>query len=219
MVNITFNVERLLKALPHHVTIVAAAKSRTPAEVRQAIQAGITIIGENFIQETAVAKEVIKDKAHWHFIGHLQSNKVGKAVQLFDMIETLDSAKLAQAVNKHCLFLNKTMPVLIEVNIGEESQKYGVAPQEVVSFVEEISPLNGIEVMGLMTVGPQCDNPNDLIPYYRRTRRLFDEIDTLNLKNVCMKYLSMGMSDSYQQAIAEGANMVRIGSAIFGPRR
>ncbi len=219
MENIADNVRRLLEDIPRHVSVVAAAKTRSPSEVSQAVEAGICIIGENFIQEASRAMELVDGDTCWHFIGHLQRNKVGKAVKLFDMIETVDSAALAVAIDKHCLSLNKVMPLLVEVNIAAEPQKYGVLPQDTASLIKKISNLANLRMIGLMTMGPQCTNPDDLIPHFREARRLFEEIDALCIKDVEMKYLSMGMSDSYRQAITAGANMVRIGSAIFGPRR
>ncbi len=212
------NVESLLAELPEGVELVAAAKTRTPEEVLEAVQAGVKIIGENYVQEAERVFEVIGRQAKWHFIGHLQSNKAKKAVKIFDMIESVDSVKIAREIDKRCYEIGKLMPVLIEVNSGREPQKSGVMPEEVVQVIEEISNFKNIKVMGLMTMGPRFGDPEDSRPYFRITRKIFEEIKKLNLPNVEMKYLSMGMTNSYKVAIEEGANIVRIGTKIFGER-
>ncbi len=212
------NVKKILDELPDGVILVAAAKTRTPEEILEAIEAGVQIIGENYVQEAERAYEVIGNRAKWHMIGHLQKNKVKKAVRIFDMIETVDSVKLAKEIDKQCKKIGKVMPVLVEVNSGEEPQKSGVMPDEVVDLVKEISQFENIKVEGLMTMGPLLDDPEELRPYFRKTRELFERIRDMDIPNVEMKYLSMGMSDSYKVAIKEGANMVRIGTKIFGPR-
>jgi pyridoxal phosphate enzyme (YggS family) len=151
-------------------------------------------------------------------IGHLQSNKAKKAVQIFDMIETVDSVKLAKEVDKACRRIGKTMPVLIEINSGEESQKAGVLPKEAGGLVKEIAELTNVKIMGLMTMGPFTGDPEEARPYFSKTRALFEEIKMLKLSNIEMRYLSMGMSNSYKVAVEEGANLVRIGTKIFGER-
>ncbi|MFC2065474.1 YggS family pyridoxal phosphate-dependent enzyme [Chloroflexota bacterium] len=212
------NVSNILNELPDGVQLVAAAKTRTPRELLQAIEAGIKAIGENYVQETERAYETIGDKAEWHFIGHLQKNKVKKAVNLFDMIETVDSVEIAREIDKRCSQIGKTMPVLIEINSGREKQKTGVFPENTEKLIREISALPNIKVMGLMTMGPHSGNQEDSRPYFVETRNIFDSIKKLNLPNVEMRYLSMGMTNSYKIALEEGANTVRIGSKIFGER-
>ena len=209
------NVSQILSELPPHVALLAAAKSRQPKEVSQAIAAGIKIIGENYIQEAEKAREAISAGVEWHFIGHLQRNKVKKAVVLFDMIETVDSLEIAREIDRRCGQIGKTMPVLIEVNSGREPQKAGVYPEEALALVKEVAALPNITVMGLMTMGPLLSDPEDLRPYFAETKRLFDSLKELNLPGLAIKYLSMGMTDSYKVAIEEGANLVRIGSRIF----
>lgn len=211
------NVKKILQELPKGVQLVAAAKTRTPDEILEAIEAGVSIIGENYVQEAERAFRVIGNKAEWHMIGHLQTNKAKKAVRIFDMIETVDSVKVAKAIDKECSKIGKIMPVLIEINSAEELQKAGVLPEKAVQLVKEISQLNNIKIEGLMTMGPFVDDPEELRPYFKKTRQLFEKIRDMNIPNVEMKYLSMGMSDSYRVAIKEGANMVRIGTRIFGP--
>jgi pyridoxal phosphate enzyme (YggS family) len=212
------NIIQILSELPPGVELVAAAKTRKPAKVLEAIEAGIRIIGENYVQEAEDAYEVVGNRARWHFIGHLQSNKVKKAVTIFDMIETVDSLKIAAEIDKHCSRLGKVMPVLIEINSGREEQKSGVLPEDAERLVKDISSLKNIRVEGLMTMGPRFGDPEDSRPYFSETRSLFNEIKGLSLANIDMKYLSMGMTNSYKVALEEGANIVRIGSKIFGER-
>jgi len=209
-------VQRILKELPEGVTLVAAAKGRTPQEVLEAIQAGVEIIGENYFQEAEAAYAVVGKKARWHMIGHLQRNKVKRAVELFDMIETVDSAKLAAELEKRCGRIDRVMPVLIEINSGREPQKSGVLPEEAEDLIKEISRFEHLKVQGLMTMGPRFGDPEEARPYFQETKRLFDRFK--DLPNVEMRYLSMGMSNSYKIAIEEGANVVRIGTKIFGER-
>jgi pyridoxal phosphate enzyme (YggS family) len=218
MVNISENVHRLLNELPPGVQLVAAAKTRTPQEITQAIQAGIKILGENYVQEAEQAHNTIGNLAEWHCIGHLQKNKVRKAVVIFDMIETVDSLELAQEIDKRCQQIGKIMPVLIEVNSGREVRKSGVMPENVIALALSVSTLPHIRLMGLMTMGPAMGDPEDSRPYFVTTRSVFEELKLLQIPNIEMKYLSMGMTNSYRVALQEGANMVRLGTLIFGER-
>jgi hypothetical protein len=212
------NVKQVLQELPDAVELVGAVKGRTPEEISEAIDAGLRIIGENYVEESEKCFAVIGKKAKWHMIGHLQSRKVKKAVQLFDMIETVDSVKLAASIDRACREIEKTMPILIEINSAEEEQKAGVLPLDAVSLITEISGLENIHVMGLMTMGRYEDDPENMRHYFCKTKSLFDDIRAMDLPGVTMRYLSMGMSDSYQIAIKEGANIVRIGTRLFGQR-
>jgi len=212
------NVKKILDELPEDVELVAAAKTRTPEEMREAIEAGIKIVGENYVQEAQKAFEAIGKRVKWHFIGYLQKNKVKKAVKIFDMIETIDSYMLAQEIDKRCSQISKIMPILIEINSGREEQKSGVFPEDALDLIQKISLLPQIKVMGLMTMGPRFGNPEASRPYFTETRKVFEKIKALNLPRIEMKYLSMGMTNSYQIAIEEKANMVRIGTLIFGKR-
>jgi len=218
MTGISENVRHIMNELPEGVKLVAAAKSRQPEEILEAVEAGVTIIGENYVQETEKAYEVIGNRAEWHFIGHLQKNKVKKAVGLFDMIETVDSVELAREIDKRCAQAGKIMPVLVEVNSGREPQKWGVLPEDTEQLVSEISGYVNIQVMGLMTMGPATGNPEDARPYFIETRTTFERIKQLNLPGIEMRYLSMGMTNSYRIAIEEGANVVRLGTILFGER-
>lgn len=211
------NVEKILSELPAGVELVAAAKTKTPEEIREAIDAGVKIVGENYVQEAIEARNVGRN-VRWHFIGHLQTNKVKKAVGIFDMIETVDSAELAREIDRNCGKIGKIMPVLIEVNSGGEPQKYGVLFKDVLDLVKEISGLKSIKIEGLMTMGPVTGNAEDARAYFARTKKLFDEIKSTGIMGIEMKYLSMGMTASYHVAIEEGANLVRIGTGIFGER-
>jgi hypothetical protein len=211
-------VKKLLAELPEGVLLVGAAKTRTPDEILEAIEAGLEIVGENYVQEAEKAFEIVGHRAKWHMIGHLQTNKVKKAVAVFDMIETVSSMKLAQEIDRVCAKAGKVMPVLIEINSGEEAQKSGVNPDEAVALIHSIGPLNNVRIMGLMTMGPFAGDPEDSRPYFQRTRKLFDDLKAMGLPGAEMKYLSMGMSNSYKVALQEGANMVRIGTKLFGRR-
>ena len=212
------NVSRIISELPDGVQLVAAAKTRGPEEILEAVDAGAKIIGENYVQEAERAYEIVGSRAKWHFIGHLQKNKVKKAVPLFDMIETVDSIETAEEINKRCDQIDRTMPVLIEINSGREEQKSGVLPEDAEPLVREISTLPNLRLMGLMTMGPLAGNPEDARPYFVATRKIFEKIKSLNIPGIEMKYLSMGMTNSYKIALEEGANIVRIGTRIFGER-
>jgi len=212
------NVAGILSELPEGVQLVAAAKTITPARILEAIEAGVRIIGENYVQDAETAFDLIGNRAEWHFIGHLQSNKVKKAVRLFDMIETVDSVQIAREIDKRCAQIGKIMPILVEINSGREWQKSGVLPEEADVLIRDISQLENISVVGLMTMGPRFGNPEDSRPYFIETRKVFESMKALNLPGVEIKYLSMGMTNSYRIAIEEGANIVRIGSKIFGQR-
>jgi pyridoxal phosphate enzyme (YggS family) len=215
---INISVTELLKSIPPSVLLVAASKTRTPEEVQAAIDAGIKVVGYNYVQEAEKIYKVIGNQVKWHLIGHLQQNKVKKAVEIFDMIETIDSLRLAQAVNKQCALENKIMPVLIEINSGKESNKTGVLPENVDDLILKISELPYLQVKGLMTMGPRFGDPEDARPYFKATKKAFDRLQKLIIPKVEMKYLSMGMSNSYEIAIEEGANIIRIGTKLFGSR-
>ena len=212
------NIRSILSELPEGVTLVAAAKTRTPEEISRAVGAGIEIIGENYVQEAEAAFAALGRIARWHFIGHLQKNKVKKAVPIFDMIETVDSLKLGEQIERECEKLGKNMPVLVEINSGREPQKSGVLPEDAEKLIRELSRLERVHVQGLMTMGPRFGDPELARPYFQETKRLFDQLSKLGIENTEMRYLSMGMSNTYKIAIEEGANMVRIGTRIFGER-
>jgi PLP dependent protein len=211
-------VKAILEELPPGVQLVGAAKTRTPEEILEAVDGGLEIVGQNYVQEAERVFEVIGNRVKWHMIGHLQTNKAKKAARVFDMVETVGSTRLAQELDKVCGKMNKVMPILIEINSGEEEQKAGVMPEEATALIEEISGFQHVRVMGLMTMGPFEGDPEDSRPYFRKTRRIFDKIKAMNLPRVEMRNLSMGMSNSYKVAVEEGANIVRIGTLLFGER-
>jgi len=216
---ISESVRRILESIPPGVLLLAAAKTRTLEEVEAAIQAGVTHFGYNYVQEAIPIIRSIGNQAKWHMIGHLQRNKVKTAVRLFDMIETVDSWHLSQSIDRYCASIQKTMPVLLEINSGREASKTGILPEEVDEIVMQISTLKYIRVEGLMTMGPRFGNPEDSRPYFIASRGVFKRLSDMNLPNISMKYLSMGMSNSYQIAIEEGANIIRIGTKLFGERK
>jgi pyridoxal phosphate enzyme (YggS family) len=167
------NVYRLLETLPADVTLIAAVKSRTAEEVAAVIQAGVTLIGHNYVQEAERMIGNIADEVQWHMIGHLQRNKTKKAVRVFDMVQTVDSLRLARALDRSCETAGKAIPVLVEINSGREPGKTGVLPKDVGGLVRQISDLRYIRVLGLMTMGPRFGDPEDARPYFRATRSTF----------------------------------------------
>lgn len=212
------NIKEILSEIPKDVHLIAASKTRKSAEILEAINAGIEMIGENYVQEAANKIPEIGNKAKWHLIGHLQKNKVKKAVEIFNMIQTVDSIGIAAEIAKRSAENGRIMEVLIEINSGREEQKFGVFPENAEDLIQAVSKMNNIKVMGLMTMGPLMGNHYDFIPYFRTTKELFDKFKKLDIINVEMKYLSMGMTNSYKTAVKEGANMIRVGTKIFGNR-
>jgi hypothetical protein len=233
------NIKEIRKELPKNIKLVVATKTRSVDEIMEAVEAGINIIGENYIQEAEEKYRELKGKVKFHCIGHLQTNKVKKAVEIFDMIQTVDSIKIAKEIDKisrnvknassvleHAQkspmgdfrHTNKIMPILIEINSGKEKNKSGCTPKDTEKLIKEISTLKNIKIKGLMTMAPFFEDPEKDKPYFKLTKNLFDNIKEKHIPNVDMEILSMGMSNSYKIAIEEGANMVRIGSKIFGSR-
>jgi len=223
---ISERVRNVLASLPEGVLLVGAAKMRGPDEAREAIEAGLPAIGHNYVQQAEAMREALSEwetrtqhRVRWHLIGHLQRNKAKKAVALFDMIETIDSLRIARAVDGHCADVGKSMPVLIEINSGHESNKTGVAPERADELAREIGALEHVRLQGLMTMGPRFGDPEDARPYFRLTKELFDRLTSADLGDGRMRYLSMGMSNTYRIAVEEGANVVRVGTMLFGERR
>ena len=207
------NILKLKAEIPSDVTILVATKKRTVEEIEEAIKEGMTIIGENYIQEAEEKYRVLKDKVKFHCIGHLQTNKVKKAVEMFDMIQTVDSVRISSEIDKQCKKIDKIMPVLIEVNIAKEPNKYGCMVEEVFELAEHISSLENVDLKGLMTMGPNVP-AEELRSYFKSMKELFDKLKEKYQINV----LSMGMTDSYKVAIEEGATIVRLGTVIFGKK-
>jgi len=199
------------------VTLVAVSKLVDPVLINEGITAGIRHIGENKVQEAQVKKKYI-DPVIWHMVGHLQTNKVKQAVQIFDTIQSVDSYHLAEEINKRCELSQKNMPVLVEVNTSGEPSKFGCEPGETISLVSRISSLSNIRIKGLMTVGIFSSEREKIRKCFSMLRQLAEKIGTLKMSNVDMTVLSMGMSADFEIAIEEGSTMVRIGTAIFGAR-
>jgi pyridoxal phosphate enzyme (YggS family) len=210
---------RILAEIAPGVAVVAAAKTRTPEDIRAVLSAGISIVGENYVREAAAAQAAVgRAAAQWHLIGHLQRNKAKDAVRLFDLVQTVDSERLGEALDAASRAVGHVTPVLIEVNSAREPQKSGALPEEVPDLVRALDRLSSLRVAGLMTMGPLVADAEALRRALRETRRLFDELKRGALARARMEILSMGMSDSYAVAIEEGATLVRIGTRLFGPR-
>ncbi|MFH1407317.1 MAG: YggS family pyridoxal phosphate-dependent enzyme [Candidatus Omnitrophota bacterium] len=197
------------------IAVVAVTKTVQPDKIREAIGCGITDIGENKVQEATLKYNEIPKQVRWHMVGHLQSNKAKAAVEIFEMIHSLDSLHLAEAIDAQARKLDKTQKVLVQVNASGEEEKSGVAPEDLDSLLKEIDELKNISVTGLMTMAPIADNKEKARPYFRILRDLFESAKKKGYKRIKMQHLSMGMSEDFETALEEGANMVRIGRAIF----
>ena len=204
---------------PSEVTLLAVAKTFPAGAVREAIGAGVTDIGENYVQELLAKRGVLPGAAvRWHFIGHLQSNKVRQIAPWIHMIHAVDSAALAIEIDRRASKEGRVIECLIEVNTTGERTKFGAAPDQVAPLVRSLSSCDSISLAGLMTIGPFLPDPEGSRPMFRRLRQLRDEIAALGQANVSMRHLSMGMTGDFEVAIDEGATLIRIGTAIFGPR-
>ncbi len=204
---------------PKKIRLVAASKTVPVDLIREAVAAGHSLFGENYIQEARSKIESIgRNNISWHFIGHLQTNKAKYAVRLFDMIHSVDSLNLARELDKRAKKENKVLPILVQVNIAEEATKYGAGTDEVISLVRKISPLENLSLRGLMTMPPYFNEPEKVRPYFRELKNIQVRIQEEGIPNIRMDELSMGMTGDFETAIEEGATMVRIGTAIFGAR-
>ena len=201
------------------VRLLAASKSQPLDSLRAALAAGVPLIGENYVQEAQEKKVQLADaSAEWHMIGHLQRNKAKLAVQVFDVVESLDSLALARELDNEAAKRSKIVRALIEVNLAGEKSKTGIAKAEVAVLLEKISSLAHVKVQGLMTVPPFRENLEEVRPYFRELRELRDSLNSLNLPHARLNELSMGMTHDFTVAIEEGATIVRVGTALFGPR-
>jgi PLP dependent protein len=203
---------------PNSVKLLAAAKSQSVEAISAAIAGGVALIGENYVQEAQEKKARLSEPAEWHMIGHLQRNKAKLAVQLFDLIESLDGIALARELDKEGRSRGKRVRVFVEVNVAGEESKSGIAKSAVASLMEGVAELSHLRIEGLMTVPPFRENLEDVRPYFRQLRELKDQLNAVGLPNVELKELSMGMTHDYTVAIEEGATIVRVGTALFGPR-
>ena len=201
---------------PKDVRLMAVTKTVDVPRILEAIEAGANLLGENRVQELALKRPRLPCETH--LIGHLQSNKVSKAVVCADMIQSVDSVRLAGEISKECRKQGKAMPVLLEVNIGRDASKFGFPPEEVWEALEEIARFPGIKVSGLMTIPPICENLARTRNFFSQMHALWLDICTKKMDNIVMDILSMGMSGDFEAAIAEGSTLVRVGSAVFGAR-
>lgn len=205
---------------PESIKLVAVSKKFPMEAIQEAISAGHTLFGENYIQEAQEKIDAIEPEATYHFIGHLQRNKAKIAARIFDVIETVDSFKLARALDKQLHDLGRTMQVLIQVNVGGDPNKAGVTPEDTERLLTEINELENLRVVGLMTMPPLTDTAEEARPFFKALRELSEELQSRKLfRNVDEVQLSMGMSGDYHVAIEEGATIIRIGTAIFGQRQ
>lgn len=198
------------------VTLLAVAKTQPPEVVKEAAELGLPLFGENKIQEAKAKISLCPSRLRWHFIGHLQTNKCRDAVDLFEMIQSVDSLHLAQEINKRSEQAAKTMPVLLEVNVAGEASKFGYAPERLLAEFKELNALPRIEIHGLMTVPPWTAEPEKVRPHFRRLRELKEQCE--QVLGAPLPHLSMGMTGDFEIAIEEGATIVRIGTALFGER-
>lgn len=214
---ITQSAERALRE-PSEIVLVGATKSVDLARIKAAIEAGLQHIGENYAQEAWAKYQQIGDKVTWHFIGHLQTNKAKTVVRFCRFVQSLDRVALSEELSKRAAQAGKEILCLVEVNIGGEETKSGVTPEEVEGFIRRAAKLPNIKIVGLMAMPPYFPDPEQVRPYFRQMRKLFERLSKLDIPSVEMRYLSMGMSHDFDVAIEEGSNMVRIGTAIFGHR-
>lgn len=202
------------------VKLVAVSKTIREEPIRQAVAAGAIALGENKVQEASSKQPLLSElPVEWHLIGSLQKNKANRAAEIFDWIESLDDFELASKLDRACERLNKRMPVLIQVNVGREARKSGIAEEEAADFAGHVSAFKHLEVRGLMTIPPYTEDPEESRPHFVRLREIAERIESQRLAGISMKELSMGMSHDFMVAIAEGATLVRVGTAIFGPRQ
>ena len=199
------------------VLLLAVSKTHPAEAIGEAIQCGQILFGENKVQEAKAKIPSSPGRARWHFIGHLQSNKARDAVELFEMIQSVDSLGLAQEISKRCEQTSKEMPVLLEVNMAGESSKFGYNPERVLSELKELNSLPRIVIQGLMTIPPFSTDPEKARPHFRRLRELKSRCE--DILGAPLPHLSMGMSGDFEMAIEEGATIVRVGTALFGPRK
>lgn len=204
---------------PHSVELMAVTKTVSTERILQAVDAGITLLGENYVQEAREKQELLGGSARMHLIGHLQTNKAKYAVRLFDCVHSVDRLELAQELNKRAKAVNRTLDILIEVNVSGEQTKNGVSPAQVRELIGRIAGLENLSVRGLMTMAPYSDDPETSRPYFQALRQLRDDIAREEIPRVQMAELSMGMTDDFEVAIEEGSTIVRIGRAIFGARQ
>lgn len=200
------------------IRLVAVSKTVEPERVRQAIEAGAKILGENYVQEAQKKREALNLHVEWHFIGHLQTNKAKQAARLFDLVHSVDSIALADELNRQGERVNKVIPVLLQVSLSGEPTKFGAREGKMIEMAGQLSGLKSIALKGLMTMPPYAEDPESSRPYFGQLRNLRDRMAGQKIPGITMEELSMGMSGDFEVAIEEGATLVRVGTAIFGPR-
>lgn len=200
------------------VTVVAVTKNHSVSAIEEAIAAGVVVIGENRVQEALDKSLILTQKVEWQLIGHLQTNKVRQAVSLFDMIQSVDSERLAIEINRVAGKMNKRQKILMQINVANEDTKFGISSNEVMPLARLISKLENVHLCGLMTVAPFYEDVELARPVFREMYQLFRELKEANLENTDIDWLSMGMTNDYRVAIEEGSNLVRIGTGLFGQR-
>ncbi len=197
------------------ITLVCVTKAVGVAQIEEALAAGVTDIGESYVQAAEMKFGAIEHRAKWHLVGHLQTNKVKEAVKIFDVIQSVDSFRLADEISRRSEASKIPKKILIEVKTSEEATKFGVMPEQVIQLLEKISSLKYVNVIGLMTMAPFTEEPEESRPYFRRLKKLATMANSKAIRNVRIDYLSMGMTQDFEVAIEEGANILRIGHAIF----
>lgn len=203
---------------PEEVTLIAVSKTKPVSMLKEAYDEGVRTFGENKVQEIMEKYDQLPEDIHWHMIGHLQRNKVKYIADKVTMIHSLDSMRLAETIEQEAAKHNRMIPVLIEVNVAMEESKFGISVEEVLPFVQELAKFSHLQVMGLMTIAPYVENPEENRMIFRKLKKLSVDIREKNINNINMSVLSMGMTGDYQVAIEEGATMVRVGTGIFGER-
>jgi pyridoxal phosphate enzyme (YggS family) len=204
---------------PDAIKLLAVTKTVPLPAIEQAIEAGITALGENYVQEAKEKIAVIGQRVSWHMIGHLQTNKAKYTVNLFDYIHSVDRLELAAEINKRARLIDRKINILIEINVSGEKTKNGITTSETIELIKNVSMLESVSVKGLMTMAPYSTNPENSRPYFSELRNLRNKIISEGITNIQMEELSMGMTDDFEIAIEEGATIVRIGRAIFGQRK
>jgi len=204
---------------PNEVTLIAVTKAFDSTRITEAVREGVCDIGENFVQELLGKREQVLDgNIRWHFIGHVQTNKVKSLVEVVHLIHSVDSYRVAEEVERRASKVGRTVDVLLEVKTTGEATKYGVPPEEAKALVKKIAPFEHVRIRGLMTIGPFSPDPEESRPCFRKLRELSESILGQSIENVEMTHLSMGMTNDFEVAVEEGATLVRLGTALFGPR-
>ena len=203
----------------HEVRLIAVTKNHDVQAMREAIDAGVTDIGENRIQEAKEKFATLDRDVTWHLIGHLQTNKAKQAVKIFDLIHSVDTLHLAEAINNAAAGINKVQKVLVQVNLAKEDSKSGVYVEELADLLHKVDELPNLQLMGLMCIAPNYDDVEECRPLFAKMYEIFQKVKEITFSTANILYLSMGMTHDYEIAVEEGANMVRVGTGIFGPRQ